>query len=45
MRYIPYPLAYFARKLTVRAATEAMDRLYGESVGGQFEPDPNQPQN
>ena len=42
MRYSPHQLAYFAHKLTLRAATDSMDRMAGALLDAQVDLNPHQ---
>ena len=42
MRYSPHQLAYFAHKLTLRAATDSMDRMAGALLDAQVDMNPHQ---
>jgi N12 class adenine-specific DNA methylase len=42
MRYSPHQLAYFARRLTLRAATDSMDRMAGALLDAQVDLNPHQ---
>lgn len=42
MHYSPHQLAYFAHKLTLRAATDSMDRMAGALLDAQVDLNPHQ---
>ncbi len=42
MRYSPHQLAYFAHKLTLKAATDSMDRIAGALLDAQVDLNPHQ---
>ncbi len=42
MQYSPHQLAYFAHKLTLRAATDSMDRMASALLDAQVDLNPHQ---